>query len=120
MSTQTVVTPVAPVVAVLVVSETDVLTAVTEYVGQFARPCPAKFLEAKFGDEVDTTINSLKESGILLGLRGRNGGLAMVGSDIVAKRGEHAVKKALKAAEKAAKDALPIPGLEVIDPAQSA
>ena len=80
------------------VSSSDVLSAVTVFVESNNRPCPAKFLEDKFGDSVYDVIDSLKESGVLLGLRGRNGGLALPGSPIVAKRSEHAAKKAAKVA----------------------
>lgn len=78
------------------ISQSDVVTAVTVFVKDNNRPCPAKFLTEKFGDDVLDVIDELKESGVLLGLRGRNGGLALPGSDIVAKRSEYAAKKAAK------------------------
>jgi len=100
-----------PTNTVSTVSTTDVVSAVTSYVSEFKRPCPASYLTGRFGDPVEDVIAELKASGILLGLRGRNGGLALMGSDIVAKRAEHGIKKAAKLAEK-------VPGLEIIEPAE--
>lgn len=68
------------------ISNSDVLSAVQTFVSSNNRPCPAHFLTEKFGDDVLDVIDSLKESGVLLGLRGRNGGLATPDSEIVAKR----------------------------------
>jgi DNA-binding IscR family transcriptional regulator len=84
------------------VANTDVLAEVAKYVDENKRPCPTKHLTKEFGDAVLDTLDELKKGGVLLGLRGRNGGFALPGSDIVAKRSEHAAKKAAKAAEKAA------------------
>lgn len=86
------------------VNASDVLAEVAKFTEDNSRPCPSKYLAEKFGDEVIETLAALKEEGVLLGLRGRNGGFALPGSDIVAKRSEHAVKKALKAAAAAAED----------------
>jgi hypothetical protein len=93
------------------ISTDAVLTTVVDFVAEFKRPCPSSFLTGKYGDDVLDVVDSLKASGILLGLRGRNGGLALHGSDIVAKRAEHAIKKAAKAAK-------PVPGLEVTEAAE--
>lgn len=81
------------------ISKTDVVTAVTSFVADNNRPCPSKFLAEKFGADVLDVIDELKDSGILLGLRGRNGGLALPGTAIVAKRAEYAAKKAAKVVE---------------------
>lgn len=80
------------------INSTDVLSAVNTYVQEQSRPCPAAFLTEKFGADVLDVIDQLKASGVVVGLRGRNGGLALAGSDIVTKRAEHAAKKAAKAA----------------------
>ena len=79
------------------ISQTDVVTAVTVFVNENSRPCPSKFLTEKFGADVVDVLDTLKESGVLIGLRGRNGGYALPDSSIVAKRAEHAAKKAAKA-----------------------
>jgi hypothetical protein len=68
------------------ISNSDVLSAVQTFVSTNNRPCPAHFLTEKYGDDVLDVIDELKASGVLLGLRGRNGGLATPDSDIVAKR----------------------------------
>ena len=81
-------------------SQTDVLTAVTVFVNDNKRPCPAHYLAEKFGPDVLDMIDELKESGVLLGLRGRNGGLALPGSEVAAKRAEYAAKRAAKSVEK--------------------
>lgn len=81
------------------INSSDVLSAVTVFVNDNKRPCPAAFLTEKFGDDVLDVIDELKESGVVVGLRGRNGGLALAGSEIVAKRAEFAAKKAAKSVE---------------------
>jgi len=81
------------------ISQSDVVTAVTTFVIDNKRPCPSKFLTEKFGDDVLDMIDQLKESGVMVGLRGRNGGLALAGSDIVVKRSEYAAKKTAQAAD---------------------
>jgi len=68
------------------ISNSDVLSAVQTFVSTNSRPCPSHFLTEKFGDDVLDVIDELKASGVLLGLRGRNGGLATPDSEIVAKR----------------------------------
>lgn len=77
-------------------NKTDILTAVTNFVNVKSRPCPISFLVETFGDDVYDVVDGLKESGALVGLRGRNGGLALPGSEIVVKRSEYAAKKAAK------------------------
>lgn len=84
---------------VVAVSKSDVLAAVSVFVADNKRPCPSHFLTEKFGIDVLDVVDELKGSGVLLGLRGRNGGLALPGSDIVLKRSEHAAKKAKAAVE---------------------
>jgi hypothetical protein len=79
------------------ISQTDVLTAVTQFAIDNKRPCPASYMVEKFGPDVLDVIDALKESGVLLGLRGRNGGLALPGSEVAVKRAEYAAKKAAKA-----------------------
>lgn len=86
------------------INSSDVLSAVTVFVNDNKRPCPSTFLTEKFGDDVLDVIDELKESGVVVGLRGRNGGLALAGSEIVAKRAEFAAKKAAKAAKSDAVD----------------
>lgn len=81
------------------ISQTDVVAAVSAFVQENSRPCPSQFLTDKFGDDVLDVVDELKESGVVVGLRGRNGGLAIAGSEIVAKRAEHAAKKAAKSVE---------------------
>lgn len=81
----------------MTINTSDVVNTVVDFTAANSRPCPAKYLAEKFGSEVHDVIDSLKESGVLLGLRGRNGGLAIPGSEIVAKRAEYAAKKAAKA-----------------------
>lgn len=83
------------------VADTDVLAAVAKYVDENKRPMPTKELVKEFGDEVRDTLDTLKADGVILGLRGRNGGFALPGSEIVAKRAEHGLKKAAKEAAKA-------------------
>lgn len=68
------------------ISNSDVVSAVQTFVSTNNRPCPSHFLTEKFGDDVLDVIDELKASGVLLGLRGRNGGLATPDSEIVAKR----------------------------------
>lgn len=74
------------------ISNSDVLSAVQSFVSSNNRPCPSHFLTEKFGDDVLDVIDSLKASGVLLGLRGRNGGLATPDSAIVAKRSAKSAK----------------------------
>jgi len=78
------------------ISQSDVLSAVTVFVETNKRPCPKQYLTERFGADVLDVVDQLKESGVLLGLRGRNGGLALPGSEVVAKRAEYAAKKAAK------------------------
>lgn len=85
------------------ISNSDVLSAVQSYVSSNNRPCPKHFLTEKFGDDVMDVIDELKASGVLLGLRGRNGGLATPDSPIVAKRsGKNTNEPAQEAPEIAA------------------
>ena len=56
-------------------SKTDVLDAITVYLKNNDRPCPAHYLIDKFGEDVSETILSLKKDGSIMGKRGRNGGI---------------------------------------------
>jgi len=87
------------------ISNSDVLSAVQTFVSTNSRPCPAHFLTEKFGDDVLDVIDELKASGVLLGLRGRNGGLATPDSEIVAKRS--AKSKTVKDTNEPAQDVTP-------------
>jgi hypothetical protein len=57
----------------------DILQTIQEYSTTNERPCPKTFLSEKFGKGVLDMLDSLKESGIIRGQRGRNGGF-LVGS----------------------------------------
>ena len=59
----------------MAVTNEQVLAAISEYRAENSRPCPAKYLVEKFGDEANDIINSLKKDGTLIGKRGRTGGL---------------------------------------------
>lgn len=59
----------------MAVTKEQVLAAVSEYRSANARPCPARYLTDKFGDDVLSVIDSLKKDGTLVGKRGRTGGL---------------------------------------------
>lgn len=81
------------------ISNSDVVSAVQTFVSSNSRPCPSHYLTEKFGDDVLDVIDELKASGVLLGLRGRNGGLATPDSEIVAKRS--AKSKTMETAQEA-------------------
>jgi len=55
----------------------DILSTIREYNTTNERPCPKTFLSAKFGSGVLDMLDSLKESGIIRGQRGRNGGFLL-------------------------------------------
>jgi hypothetical protein len=59
----------------MAVTTEQVLSAISEYREANARPCPAKYLVEKFGDEATAIIATLKDNGTLIGKRGRTGGL---------------------------------------------
>lgn len=59
----------------MAVTKEQVLAAVSEYREANSRPCPARYLVEKFGEEVTPVIKELKEAGTLIGQRGRTGGL---------------------------------------------
>lgn len=59
----------------------QVLAAVSEYREANTRPCPARYLTDKFGDDVLDVIAALKKDGTLIGKRGRTGGL-VPGSEV--------------------------------------
>lgn len=64
------------------VTREEVLAEIASYRAEMQRPCPAKHLVAKFGDGAESIIAALKNDGILVGKRGRTGGL--VPADIAA------------------------------------
>jgi len=57
------------------IQKNDVIDAVTVYLQNENRPCPAYYLVDKFGDDVADVISSLKKDGVIVGRRGRNGGI---------------------------------------------
>ncbi len=59
----------------MAVTNEQVLVAISEYRAENSRPCPAKYLVEKFGDEALDIITGLKKDGTLVGKRGRTGGL---------------------------------------------
>jgi hypothetical protein len=101
------------------ISNSDVVSTVSSFVTDNNRPCPAKFLAEKFGADVLDVIDELKASGVLLGLRGRNGGLALPDSAVVAKRAEHAAKKASKVPSEATGEPVSEPAGESAVPVAS-
>jgi hypothetical protein len=63
----------------MAVTNEQVLAAISEYREANERPCPAKYLVEKFGDEALDIIAGLKKDGTLVGKRGRTGGLVPAG-----------------------------------------
>lgn len=59
----------------MAITSEQVLSEISEYREANGRPCPAKHLVEKFGAEVLEVIQTLKDSGTLVGKRGRTGGL---------------------------------------------
>ena len=59
----------------MAVTNEQVLAAISEYRAENSRPCPAKYLVEKFGDEATDIVAALKKDGTLIGKRGRTGGL---------------------------------------------
>lgn len=59
------------------IQKSDVMSAITIYLLNENRPCPAHYLVSKFGDDVADVILSLKKDGIIVGRRGRNGGIVL-------------------------------------------
>lgn len=59
----------------MAITNEQVLAAVSEYREANSRPCPARYLTEKFGDEALDIVNALKKAGTLIGKRGRTGGL---------------------------------------------
>lgn len=57
------------------IEKSDVVGSITVYLSANKRPCPAHYLVDKFGDDVVETIADLKKDGVLVGKRGRKGGL---------------------------------------------
>lgn len=69
------------------IQKNDVIGAIEVYLRNNNRPCPAHYLTDKFGDDVAETIADLKKSGIIVGKRGRTGGIAFPDS-VFPKKGE--------------------------------
>jgi DNA-binding IscR family transcriptional regulator len=80
-------------------TQSDIMTAVIDYTTEHNRPCPMSYLANKFGSDVTEVVTQLKKDNLIVGLRGRSGGLALVGSPIVSKRSEHSKNKASKQEE---------------------
>lgn len=57
------------------INNIDVLAAIQSYLDSNNRPCPAHYLNDKFGDDVAENITNLKKDGKVIGRRGRNGGI---------------------------------------------
>jgi hypothetical protein len=64
------------------VTREEILAEIASYRAENGRPCPAKHLVAKFGAGAESIIAALKDDGILVGKRGRTGGL--VPADVAA------------------------------------
>ena len=63
----------------MAVTNEQVLAAISEYRAENGRPCPAKYLAEKLGDEALDVVAALKKDGTLVGKRGRTGGLVPSG-----------------------------------------
>lgn len=59
----------------MAINKSDVMGAITVYLLNMNRPCPAHYLTQKFGDDVGDVIASLKKDGVIIGKRGRGGGI---------------------------------------------
>lgn len=59
----------------MAVTNEQVLAEISSYRAEQNRPCPAKHLTDKFGDDALDIIAALKKDGTLIGKRGRTGGL---------------------------------------------
>jgi predicted metal-dependent RNase len=59
----------------MAINKSDVMGAITVYLLNENRPCPAHYLNQKFGDDVADVVASLKKDGVIIGRRGRNGGI---------------------------------------------
>ena len=59
------------------IQKSDVIGAITVYLINENRPCPAHYLIQKFGDDVADIIASMKKDGVIVGRRGRNGGIVL-------------------------------------------
>ena len=59
----------------MIINKSDVVGAITVYLLNMNRPCPAHYLTQKFGDDVADVITSLKKDGVIIGKRGRGGGI---------------------------------------------
>ena len=59
----------------MAVTNEQVLAAIAEYREANTRPCPARYITDKFGSDALPIIAALKESGAIVGRRGRTGGL---------------------------------------------
>jgi len=57
------------------IQKSDVIGAITVYLLNENRPCPAHYLVNKFGDDVGEVIAELKKDNVVIGKRGRGGGI---------------------------------------------
>lgn len=74
------------------IQKSDVMSAITIYLINENRPCPAHYLIQKFGDDVADVITALKKDGVIVGRRGRNGGIALPDS-VFDKKDNNIMKK---------------------------
>lgn len=60
-----------------IATKSDIISAITVYTSANKRPCPIDHLVSKFGNKklVQKLVNDLKETGAIVGRRGRTGGL---------------------------------------------
>lgn len=60
------------------ITNTDIISAITVYITSNERPCPMDYLVSMFNNKktVQKIVNDLKDSGTIIGKRGRTGGLA--------------------------------------------
>lgn len=59
----------------MAINKSDVMGAITVYLLNENRPCPAHYLTDKFGDDVADVVAQLKKDGVIIGKRGRGGGI---------------------------------------------
>lgn len=77
------------------IQKSDVIGAITVYLLNENRPCPAHYLTEKFGDDVGDVIASLKKDGVIIGKRGRGGGIVF--PDTVFEKKEKSTTKKIEA-----------------------
>lgn len=57
------------------INSSEVLSSIRSYIENNDRPCPAHYLTDKFGDDVAEVLLALKAQNLVIGRRGRNGGI---------------------------------------------